>query len=1165
MAAEYASLPTAVKYLVELVVQAPDGLTRGELATAASARYARLPAERISKLLREALHSGALTEREGRLRGPVPVECLAEAAVLLRAEDFRAVSLDLESVVRTTATEPWIERRIFQIGAVRLGTDETWVQEQPRFERWTRLPEPPERSWEINDPARRKRYDAEAVDIGEALEALRSYCAGAEIVIAHNGMAADFPLLDEECARAGLAVLDTTRADSLYIAHVLRPTDTSHRLADVADELATDRRGLALHDAVDDAELLARLLRRAAQTYGLWPVERRELLAAACADSPAWRLLRRLAGEPDRTMTPWTPADTAAVIGRSLASHVPRRVPATGVQAGRGRIVVDERLCGSDGRVDPTALAAVVHEGEARPRPAQQEMAATLHTWCDAAVPGLVEAPTGTGKSYAVLAAALDWLAGGLDRTAVIATYTKQLQTQLAKDVRILDKAVQGLTSCADLVKGSANRISLRILTSALAEATTVGSAAAARAVGVNRFVQCYEYRELLAYLWLRLAASQAPPLSWTARSVDPVDIPAYFGDSVGSVLPLWLQSLSQSSGGEYRAGAATPLAEHTDAVREALASHRLLLANHALVLTHLDDLRALPGDVLLVIDEAHQLEDAATSALTVSLNYAAVEDLAGECAAWLREARPGASRDRVTAALRELELLLDHEQLPRAAAQAFDSSGSGGSHVGTRTVTLASPYSGSSGLRAARDVERPLVSLAALAHMLGTALAAYGAEHGHSLDFFAQERLDALYDRVKDTAAAARDLIDDLDMVLGPPGTTKEEAPLQITAADDAEQDDTAPADDEETLDDGPEQDVLPGLPPVPNRVVHAEELEVPRPGLRRYRFRLSSSPVEISADPVWQGFRTAFARSYYVSATLRVAGSWDFLKERLGLPQSIAAVHLPTPFRLGEQAELVCLADFPSWAEQQEGAMRTVAHQLAGYAEQTVHPASGGDFGGWDGGALVLTTARSTAGGIGELLTTELRRRVHDAPVRNALTLGNGRAFADFTDREHGGGFLVGTRGLWQGVDVSDAHRLRLVWINKLPFAPFAAPIIEARRAAVRARAEAACEEDPDAYATRHYYLPLAAIQLRQAVGRLIRSDQHRGVVVISDRKLAGQSALRRAYRQAFLGSLEPELLRPDPVTGEPGGGNADGRRLGPDLDVSCPERGHIRCPCR
>jgi RecQ family ATP-dependent DNA helicase len=167
----------------------------------------------------------------------------------------------------------------------------------------------------------------------------------------------------------------------------------------------------------------------------------------------------------------------------------------------------------------------------------------------------------------------------------------------------------------------------------------------------------------------------------------------------------------------------------------------------------------------------------------------------------------------------------------------------------------------------------------------------------------------------------------------------------------------------------------------------------------------------------------------------------------------------------------------------------------------------------------------------------------------VHSALIVGNQRAVRAFTDHENGGGLLVGTKGLWQGVDVADANRLRLVWINKLPFAPFGAPVVEARREAVKVRAELAGAEDPDAVATETYYLPLAALQLRQAVGRLIRSERHRGVIVISDRKLAGVIALRRAYRQTFLGSLDAGLLRRDADTGEPTGGNvttmADGWR--------------------
>ena len=66
-----------------------------------------------------------------------------------------------------------------------------------------------------------------------------------------------------------------------------------------------------------------------------------------------------------------------------------------------------------------------------------------------------------------------------------------------------------------------------------------------------------------------------------------------------------------------------------------------------------------------------------------------------------------------------------------------------------------------------------------------------------------------------------------------------------------------------------------LGALPPgVSNRVVFAEELGPLREGLRRYQFRVASSPVELAGDATWQQFLASFKRTYYVSATLRVAG---------------------------------------------------------------------------------------------------------------------------------------------------------------------------------------------------------------------------------------------------------------------------------------------------
>jgi|GEM_PF-3443154 len=1176
-------LPPAARRIVDLVAERPDGMTLAELTAAARIRFTGLHPRRVTDLVSRAVAAGALTESAGRLRTPKTDEQPAEppqAPPYGGGSAIRAVAIDLESVVRTTTTEPFTDKRIFQIGAVRFGTDRNWIAADSRREWFVKLPN---ETWEIRSDSMRARHATAAVAPATALLELHEFTADADIVVTYNGTEADFPLLAAAYDREGLPTLAPALVDAYYLTLALWPTAESHRLVELADALAVDRTGLAWHDASDDAELLARLLARAGAEVAGWPASLADLIASVCADSSAWRLLRNLAaaarGEAPGQMLGAVRAhgvgDVATVLGGLLADHTPRRSPSGtpgSASAGRSQLAVGASLRDADGHVDPVLLAAVSHGTAAKHRPAQQRMATALHGWAAAGVPALVEAPTGTGKSFAILAVALHWLAGAPDRTVIVTTFTKQLQAQLADDVARLDDLVPGLLEASDVVKGQSNRLSLRALTVVLSDATALEGRRTARPGARNRFISRPVFREMVVYLTLRLIASTDVQTSWAAHSVDPVDVPAFFTAYAGSALPVWLESLSQASNGDYLANAGTPVAAHTDAVREALATHRLLLANHALLLAHLDDLVTLGPDTLLIVDEAHQLEDAATSSLTTTLDYRTVEDLFSELSAWTDTARRGTERDSVLDAVSNLSLLLDHEQLPQVAGRAFDARASGvGVVVGARSVTLASAYAGAAGIGPVRTLAGLLLRLAGRCEALVGTLATYLHVHGQGLDFFEAERIRALRTRCTQVEEAARRIVADIDAIVGPPAATSSRAvpmsgirPGIGACGNDNEGDET----DEETSydqDDG-EEDADPDtlnsghdlaydervttlghLPPgTSNRVVYAEELGALRAGLRSYHFRIATSPVELPSDPIWQQFLAAFTRTYYVSATLRVSNSWEFIRDRLGLDAGIATMELPTPFNYADQAELVCFSDFPSWAEQAEGAMRTVAHQLAGYAQEMIRRvdpsgrAAPGFRGGHDGGALVLTTARSTAGGIADFLANELRARTNETPVLSALVLGNPRGVRQFIDPEQGGGVLVGTKGLWQGVDVSDEQRLRLVWINKLPFAPFAAPVIEARRAAIAMRAEAAHADDPDAIATEYYYLPLAALQLRQAVGRLIRSERHCGVVIISDRKLGGQTALRRAYRMAFLGSLDDGLLRNDPVTGEPGGGN-------------------------
>lgn len=1138
---------SATAPLVRLVAEFPAGIARDTLMAAARDRYKRAPARRLSMLVEQAVSAGLLHERDGLLFAEgdavseVPEPQLDESRTGLRV-----VTIDVESVVRTTAAAPHVERRIFQIGAVRGGDDTAWVAECPRTEVFLALPGD---QWSIRDEGLRVRQATQAMTPRAALERIHEFCSGTDVLVAHNGTVADFPMLDEACEREELPPLPGDRVDSLYLAHCVWPGARSHRLATLGDACGIDRSGLRWHDAADDAELLARVVEQASREVAGWPEHLRGVVTSACSDSPTWRLLCHPVHEPEGSearkgaQTDRKLPDLSGVLADQLAQHEPRRGRLPAAARGRQPLVVPERLR-PHGRVDAGELAKVVHGAAAQPRTAQQQMTEGLHGWAAAGVSALVEAPTGTGKSFAVLAAAMDWLGGAPDRSVVIATFTKQLQSQLARDVELLSRAMPGLLEAADLVKGKANRLSLRALATALSEAAGADTRADRRSR--SRFVEQLRFRELVVLLMLRWTRSPTAPEAWTARSADPVDVPAFLDSYCGPRLSLWLQSLSQV-GGDYSATAKTPLAVHTSTVREAIASHRLVLANHAVLLSHLEELRALPGETMLIVDEAHLLEDAATAALTVSLDYGAVEELAAACQTWLKDTLSGSAKHRAADAVAELDTLLDHESLPQAASRVFDALGGQDlSVVGGRSVTLASPYGGGMGLAQVRMLGGLVRRLSSACGKVERALAGYARAHAGSLDFRSLEALNMLLAQVSGVREAADTLLADFQQIVGAgpadvPGRRRGATaakPEIFTADADADLGDAA----DETTGAEPEAgaDALqcrPQPPPLPNRVVWAEELSIPVAGLRHYRFRLSSSPVELSADTRWQRFLGSFPRTYYVSATLRVAGTWDFITERLGLP-TLATMCVDTPFDLRKQAELVCFSDFPSWAEQQEGAMRTTAHQLAGYAAEVYRTGTVGT--GAEGGALVLTTARSTAGGISELLADELGRRGEPTPVISALAMGNARGVEQFTDPRSGGGVLVGTKGLWQGVDVSDPARLRLVWINKLPFAPFAAPLVEARRAAVRARAEAQDQEDPDAYATEHYYIPLAALQLRQAVGRLIRSERHRGVIVISDRKLAGHTALRRAYRRAFLGSLDEGLLRPDPRTGEPGGGN-------------------------
>ena len=153
-------------------------------------------------------------------------------------------------------------------------------------------------------------------------------------------------------------------------------------------------------------------------------------------------------------------------------------------------------------------------------------MVARLQKRLSATRPRLWSTGAGTGKSYAILAAALDWLAADPRHKVVISTYTKQLQSQLAADIEALSAdALPALASAADMVKGAANRLSLRSLLLALTELTEPDAAGSGRGRGGHSADRALPRPRDLPRPALHSARKRIE--EWESRSVDRVNVPA--------------------------------------------------------------------------------------------------------------------------------------------------------------------------------------------------------------------------------------------------------------------------------------------------------------------------------------------------------------------------------------------------------------------------------------------------------------------------------------------------------------------------------------------------------------------------------------------------------------------------------------------------------------
>jgi predicted DnaQ family exonuclease/DinG family helicase len=254
-----------------------------------------------------------------------------------------------------------------------------------------------------------------------------------------------------------------------------------------------------------------------------------------------------------------------------------------------------------------------------------------------------------------------------------------------------------------------------------------------------------------------------------------------------------------------------------------------------------------------------------------------------------------------------------------------------------------------------------------------------------------------------------------------------------------------------------------------------------------------LRSVPVDVSSLLANRLF-PRLKRAVLTSATLTVDERFDYLMFRWGLnwveADRVTARTFGSPFHFHEQSLLL----IPTYLSHPKDGRFT--QDLAGLLVRLHdrHPR----------GTLVLFTSYA------------MLRSVREA-VRPSFEARGVRLLAQGTDgsrstllkvfRESAGSVLFGTSSFWEGVDVP-GKALELLVITKIPFDVPTDPLIEARMEKI---------QSDSGNGFLNYAVPEAVFRLRQGFGRLIRTSEDRGAVLMLDPRTT-----RTPYGSMFLNSL-------------------------------------------